>query len=166
MDLPTQEFNGKIYKLYRGEKYFSRGCKRLHRVVWEYHNGPVPKGMHIHHIDGNPQNNEIANLELKKPAEHLRGHMTPEKRQRARAHMKKVSPLSRVWHASEEGRKWHSEHGKRIYRKRKLRSLICAQCGDTYKTTCLRKNARFCSLNCKMRARTRRLQGLPENAQL
>lgn len=28
-----QHFNGKTYRLHRGERYFSRGTKRLHRVV-------------------------------------------------------------------------------------------------------------------------------------
>ncbi len=34
----------------------------IHRKVWESANGKIPKGHHIHHIDGNPYNNELSNL--------------------------------------------------------------------------------------------------------
>jgi len=34
-----------------------------YRAVWEaYHGQSIPDGWHIHHIDGNPLNNEIGNL--------------------------------------------------------------------------------------------------------
>lgn len=35
---------------------------RLHRVIWELHNGPIPEGMEIDHIDLNIENNRIDNL--------------------------------------------------------------------------------------------------------
>jgi len=34
----------------------------LHRAIWIYHNGDIPSGMHIDHLDGNPSNNKIENL--------------------------------------------------------------------------------------------------------
>ena len=33
-----------------------------HRKVWKSVNGNIPKGKHIHHIDGNADNNHIDNL--------------------------------------------------------------------------------------------------------
>ena len=43
-------------------RYFARSGHRLHRDVWKHHNGPIPAGMHIHHIDGDTANNDISNL--------------------------------------------------------------------------------------------------------
>lgn len=38
--------------------------KEEHKIVWEKHNGKVPKGMKIIHIDGNGYNNNIENLTI------------------------------------------------------------------------------------------------------
>lgn len=35
---------------------------RAHRIIWVMHNGPIPTGLEIDHIDGNPSNNRIENL--------------------------------------------------------------------------------------------------------
>mgnify|MGYP000465725694 CR=1 FL=1 len=35
-----------------------------HRVIWEMHNGSIPKNMQIHHINANPLDNRIENLSL------------------------------------------------------------------------------------------------------
>ena len=36
----------------------------IHRVVWESFNGPIPEGMDVDHIDGNPHNNSLNNLQI------------------------------------------------------------------------------------------------------
>lgn len=36
----------------------------VHRVIWEYHNGPIPDGLEIDHKDTNRDNNKIDNLRL------------------------------------------------------------------------------------------------------
>lgn len=37
---------------------------RVHRVIWEMHNGSIPEGLVVDHIDGDPSNNKIDNLRL------------------------------------------------------------------------------------------------------
>ena len=45
--------------VFKGKRYSN------HRVIWEMFNDPIPDNMVVDHIDGNPWNNDIANLELK-----------------------------------------------------------------------------------------------------
>ena len=37
---------------------------QAHRIIWEMHNGPVPVGREIDHINGNRADNRIENLRL------------------------------------------------------------------------------------------------------
>ena len=73
-----QEFNGE--RFYLCGKYFQHNGKRLHRAVWEYHNGEIPEGYHIHHIDGNRFNNDITNLSLMPGLDHMKEHAGEESR--------------------------------------------------------------------------------------
>lgn len=46
-----------------------------HRIVFEeFHKVTLLPNSHIHHIDGNKLNNDISNLELKIPSEHISEH--------------------------------------------------------------------------------------------
>lgn len=49
-----------------------------HRVIWELHNGPIPIGMHVDHIDENPRNNRIENLRLLTHSANLSRKSTPQ----------------------------------------------------------------------------------------
>lgn len=40
------------------------GRRRAHRLVWELHNGPIPDGKFVDHIDGDLDNTTIENLRL------------------------------------------------------------------------------------------------------
>ncbi len=76
-----RDFNGKRYRLNPNGYYYADDNSRLCRDVWEYHNGQIPAGYIIHHIDGNKGNDDINNLQMMKEAEHLRMHnLTPEYR--------------------------------------------------------------------------------------
>lgn len=50
-----------------------------HRLVWKKHFGEIPKGYHIHHINGNKQDNRIENLTLISSSEHSKKHSLVEK---------------------------------------------------------------------------------------
>ena len=55
----------KTYITKQGYVKYTSGLKLLkHRHVWEQHNGEIPKGMHVHHINGDKQDNNIDNLAL------------------------------------------------------------------------------------------------------
>lgn len=41
-----------------------------YRRIYELYYGKIPKGYHIHHIDGNPFNNDVSNLKCVSPEEH------------------------------------------------------------------------------------------------
>lgn len=53
----------------RPNGYWYYNNKLLHRIVWEMHNGPVPAGMFIDHIDGNIDNNTLENLRAVTPSQ-------------------------------------------------------------------------------------------------
>ena len=60
MSSKYQYFNG--LKFTRDDKtgYYLNSTieKRMHRYVWEFYNGPIPKGYDIHHKDEDKANNE------------------------------------------------------------------------------------------------------------
>lgn len=43
-----------------------------HRIIWQMHNGPIPQGMMVDHIDGNPFNNRLENLRLATAHDNMR----------------------------------------------------------------------------------------------
>ena len=57
-----------VVLIFRGTKL----SERIHRLVYESFIGNIPKGnkWHIHHIDGNKQNNNISNLMLLSSIQH------------------------------------------------------------------------------------------------
>lgn len=73
---PSVTFNGETYSA-DPDGYWRKtfGDRRwLHHAVWEHHNGPIPKGSHIHHIDGDTANNDSSNLACISPSLHMQIH--------------------------------------------------------------------------------------------
>ena len=133
---------------------------RLHTYVWEKHNGPVPDGYEIHHIDRNTDNNEIENLVMLTVEEHRALHaslLTDEKRQAYRENLDRTArPKAKEWHASEEGRKWHSIHGKEVAAKQAQRKTtnVCCYCGKEFEVlSSVANRTKFCSNKCKTASR-------------
>lgn len=118
----TVVFNGLRYNRYpqsgnpAHRRYFARSGSRLHRDVWEFHNGPIPEGHHVHHIDGDTANNDISNLSCIPAEEHRKMHK-PAVSARSRTkkhleHLAAIRPAASAWHSSEEGRAWHKKNAK------------------------------------------------------
>ena len=112
-----QYFNG--FKFTRDEHTGYYLCtqkprKRLHKYVWEFYNGEIPKGYDIHHIDGDKSNNAISNLQLIESHAHQIEHgkrLTDEQREWRRQNLAiSARPKASEWHKSEKGSEWHKEH--------------------------------------------------------
>ena len=144
-----QEFNGE--RFYLCGKYFQHKGKRLHRAVWEYYNGEIPEGYHIHHIDGDRFNNDITNLSLMPGLDHMKEHAGSEsRRENGRRAIKIAISLAPEWHHSDEGKAWHSKHAKETWAKRKPVKYICDMCGMEYESRQIRHSGNhFCCNNCK-----------------
>ena len=124
--------------------------KRLHRYIWEKEVGKIPKGYHVHHINGNKADNRIDNLSLMTASGHERFHAEEQeaKEQHRRVMNEIARPAAIEWHKSEAGRKWHSEMKRGTKMPRTIK--ICDVCGKQYEGTKLQK---FCSNACKSKYR-------------
>lgn len=45
-----------------------------YRAIWEYHNGEIPQGYHIHHINHDHNDNRIENLMMLSNSDHKKIH--------------------------------------------------------------------------------------------
>lgn len=128
---------------------------RLHRYVWEYFNGAIPKGYHIHHIDGNKANNDISNLAMMNEREHEQLHgaiMSEEQRQWRRDNLARAArPKASEWHGSAAGHEWHKAQYARSLGTVKERHFACEMCGKPFVSKVT--TSRFCSNPCKSKWR-------------
>lgn len=157
-------WNGQIYRRHPNHKnrsmrlyYMATTAPRnyLHRDMWEYHNGPIPDGWHVHHADGDALNNVISNFSLLSPSAH------------AALHAKEIRQVDAVCNqcgtafmATFSRAKWCSAACKERYRRingtaykrpRKPFSVEkeCRQCGSHF--TSKKPWGVFCSSACKQR---------------
>lgn len=145
-----QKFNGVSY--YRCGDYFQRKGVRLHRLVWETHNGAIPKGYEVHHINGDRADNNIENLRLMLAEEHHKHHANqPERIAKSKKAIQKAAERAKKWHKSEEGKAFHSQHSKNTWEKRESETHVCANCGKEFQSIGMYgKNVNtFCSNACK-----------------
>ena len=163
-------FNGETYVRNPKSRYYfkhtTKNCERknakqLHRAVWEYYNGEIPEGYHIHHIDGDVDNNDISNLECVQAGEHLSRHARKnledsEYRRRNKEQLLAQQEKAKEWHRSKAGSEWHSKHAQESIVKANKHNIEkqCEFCGKTYLGTV---QQRFCSQSCGEKARRRRI---------
>ena len=179
----TIVFNGYRYRRYPKSKnevhknYFGRSGAFLHRDVWEFHNGPIPKGYEVHHKDENTLNNDPSNLEAITISEHRSfPHSKKIEYQtsgKMHAHLESIRELTKAWHKSPEGRKWHSDNAKESHQRllaagkpglgayeRKPVNLVCIWCGAGFVALTVR--AKFCTPVCQNRESKYRRSGYGE----
>ena len=145
-------FNGLKFTKDKKTGYYLNSTQhiRLHRYVWEYYNGTIPKGYEVHHIDRNKDNNDISNLQLISKKEHMKLHgslLTDEQKDKMRDNLTcNARPLANKWHGSDEGIEWHKQHYEQM--KEKLhtkKEFECKNCGKRFVS--IREG--FCSNACK-----------------
>lgn len=162
------EFNGFKYRRmpngYYNAENWKDGPTMLHRAVWEHHNGPIPDGWHVHHVDFDHTNNDITNLLAMPAEEHLSLHAKHGQWVGSEANieqLKKAGELAKAWHSSPEGLAWHSENSKRAWERRAWVPVKCQEpdCDREFDTP-YPTRAKYCCGACKERSR-RRAAGLP-----
>lgn len=162
---PTHiEFNGIKYSRHKDNGYYCRGKwyktgeTMLHRAIWAAANGPIPSGHHIHHVDGNHENNDLSNLEAISASDHAKHHAKDNSWVGSKENLEqlaKVNDLAKAWHASPEGLEWHSKNGKETWIDRKVFPVPCngPECSVIMMTP-FPTRAKYCCRSCKGRAAT------------
>lgn len=166
----NQFFNG--YKFYKRSDNFYwystipiEGKRRyMHKLVWSFYNGEIPKGYEIHHKDLDRDNNDISNLELLTIQEHKKLHselnkLNEETVKKWKGNIKLAIEKAKEWHKSEEGINWHKTHAKNT----NLGHLTfgereCEICSKKY--VAKRKCQKYCSNNCRAKALRQRHKGM------
>lgn len=164
----TVEFNGRTFVRYplaprrSARVYFTayengrpaKGIGQLHVEVWKATNGQdkVPPGHVIHHLDHDPLNNAPANLACVTRKEHARHHEDSRDLDSPEwlAHLARIRPLAAEWHRSDQGRAWHSAHGRGTWIGRERTTLTCETCGSQFEAA-FADRARTCSSACIQR---------------
>lgn len=168
MEEKYQYFQGVKFCKDESTGYYLNGTihERMHRYVWKYYCGEIAKGFQVHHIDGDKSNNSIDNLALMTETAHQKLHGAEEKRKdMLREILEKYGrPAAIRWHKSEEGKKWHSEQGKRNAQIVKEKKYVCKNCGIEYWNKPNGQNHDFCSDKC--RAAYRRKSGVDNETRI
>lgn len=141
-----------------GTKGKSPGFGYLHRDVWEAANGPIPPGYHIHHKDHDPLNNDLANLELIAPTQHIKhhlAHLTDEQKARREEHLAAIRPLVKIAQNTPEFRAKRAELSRQQFARLERVGGECVHCGAAFLSWdgSAIKRRKFCSNNCRSAAR-------------
>lgn len=105
----------------------------MHRIIWERHNGPIPKGMEIDHINRNSLDNRLENLRLCSRSQNLsnmsnqirksslsskfKGVCYDTNRQRWKAYIKQDGALLNIgrYHSEEEAARAYDAKAREMF---------------------------------------------------
>lgn len=155
IDDTHQEFNGKRFGLHKGNRYYKRtksknGIKStvfLHREVWEYHNGKIPQGMMIDHIDRDRTNNSISNLRIVNAKEN-RANISEQHKEKYRQNMVKYNSLkSGKWWQDDVVKEKRSERLSQNWKQREPIAKKCILCTAPFYAK--HAVAKYCSKECR-----------------
>lgn len=131
--------------------------ERLHVFVWRTNKGEIPCGYHIHHKDGDKGNNEPDNLACLPESDHMSHHtqlyVSNHKDEMVKNLLENAMPKAKGWHASEAGRKWHSDHIREVIAGMRPEVYVCKHCGGEYEALPIGAEKKYCSNRCKAAAR-------------
>lgn len=135
------EWGGRRWYHNKKDHYYrNRLGQLMHRAIWVHHNGPIPSGGVIHHVDHDKFNNDISNLRLLgSVAEH------------AREHAEKWEHPNWVANSSSESAQ---RRARKFWDNRQPHDVTCAECGAVFLSTGMR--SKFCTPACKARELRRR----------
>lgn len=160
LDENHQRFNGKIYKRINSpqkarKKYYRHCNDLLHREVWKFFHGEIPRGYAIHHKDFNPDNNNIENLQLITFSEHQKIHSAQKMKDKickscGQHFMSKGSAFCSPSCYAKFFNAGLAENANYIVK-------ICRHCGKEFVTPKKSpERAKYCSRRCLMLARHER----------
>lgn len=163
-NVETTEYKGRVFRRYPDAKrrsdrvYFKCTIKHkptfLHRLVYEDNFGKIPKGMHVHHKDGNEGNNSPDNLELLTPKQHINEHMDDERAEWCKSNLdKNARPKASEWHKDPQNREHHARIGAMAYQSFLPEDKACLQCNTIFTPKKIGNQDKFCSNKCKSAAR-------------
>lgn len=150
-DNVTQWFNGRRYRLHKNQRYYKTSIKKknvyLHRAVWEYHNGAIPEGLMIDHIDRDRSNNNISNLRLVTPKGN-RANISDEHKEMYRQRMINYnSQQSGKWWQDKERSAKRAENLSKSWANRPMIAKVCLLCSKGFEAK--HNSAVYCSKECR-----------------
>jgi hypothetical protein len=128
----------------------------MHRIVWAHHNGPIPRGWQVHHVDHDPANNAIENLALHDGGEHAvyhyheGGHLKPYA---SKEWLDQIRYLAADARRTPEGRAKMSAAAKRGWELAEYETRVCTYCGKDYRGRVNADRRGFCGMSCQGMAR-------------
>lgn len=160
-------FNGRRYTRKPGARYYYANVwhkdekhylsHALHRDIWQFYNGDIPKGYHVHHENEDWNDNSPGNLICLTRSEHGLRHREKWRTEKHRALLDRLRKLAVAspWHQTKEAAECRRKRGLSTWAKAKTRDYVCEECKKPFQSRALRK-PRFCSRDCAYKNRQKR----------